>query len=284
MTGCRLLVLAATAIVAWTGCRSGNGGGPKVTLRYRPPAGAEFHYALEQRTSWSMESAAGPVPGQDLTLQIHYTQTVTGPTAGGTAVTVSYDSMTILPGGYAPALDRMRGLKSRVVFDDRGRVVSAAFAGLDGEPSPIAAQLERSMKGTALPLPDTPVGVGDSWSADADSGNQAVGVGAAIPMRTRFTVKEIQATGPDTNVVVSVVSTFPGDPVSMKESSRGVTETHTVRVSGALTGERVYSLSKGIPIRSTMGGSMRVEDRGRGGEPQVTNLSRQFSLQLTGGR
>jgi len=282
MTGCRPLVLAATAIVAWTGCRSGSG--PKVMLRYRPPAGAELHYALEQRTSWSMESAAGPVPGQDLILQIHYTQTVTGPTAGGTAVTVSYDSMTILPGGYAPALERMRGLKSRVVFDDRGRVVSAAFAGLDGEPSPIADQLERSMKGTALPLPDAPVGVGDSWSADADSGNQTVGVGAAIPMRTRFTVKEIQVTGPDTNVVVTVESTFPGDPVSIKESNGGVAETHTVRVSGALTGERVYSLSKGIPIRSTMGGNMRVEDRGRGGEPQVTNLSRQFSLQLTGGK
>jgi len=75
MTGCRPLVLAATAIVAWTGCRSGSG--PKVMLRYRPPAGAELHYALEQRTSWSMESAAGPVPGQDLILQIHYTQTVT---------------------------------------------------------------------------------------------------------------------------------------------------------------------------------------------------------------
>jgi len=46
----------------------------------------------------------------------------------------------------------------------------------------------------------------------------------------------------------------------------------------------VYSLSRGIPIRSTVGGNMRVEDRGRAGEPQVTNLSRQFSLQLTGGK
>ncbi|HZH81275.1 MAG TPA: hypothetical protein VFD68_08210, partial [Gemmatimonadales bacterium] len=125
MTGCRFLVLVAT-VAGLTGCRSP--GTPKVTLRFRPPAGAEYHYALEQRTSWTMESAAGPVPGQDITLQIHYTQTVGGPTAGGTAVTVSYDSVTILPGGYAPALDRMRGLKSRVVFDDRGRVVSAAFA------------------------------------------------------------------------------------------------------------------------------------------------------------
>jgi hypothetical protein len=29
---------------------------------------------------------------------------------------------------------------------------------------------------------------------------------------------------------------------------------------------------------------MRVEDRGVAGEPQVTTLSRQFSLQLTGGK
>ena len=281
MTGCRSLVLFATAALA-AGCRPATG--PKVTLRYRPPAGAEYHYALEQRTSWTMESAAGPVPGQDITLRIHYTQIVAGPTAGGTAVTVSYDSVTMLPGGYAPAFDRMRGLKSRVVFDERGRVVSAVIAGVDGEPSPLADQLERSMKGTALPLPDTPVGVGDSWTADPESTTPGAGVGASIPMRTRFTVKEIQATGPDTAVVVTVESTFPGDPVSVKETSHGVAETHTVRVSGALTGERVYSLSKGIPLRSTMGGSMRVEDRGSGGEPQVTNLSRQFSLQLTGGK
>ena len=279
MTGCRSLVLVATAAIV-TGCR--QAAGPKVTLRFRPPAGAEFHYALEQRTSWTMEGAAGPVPGQDITLRIHYTQTVAGPTAGGTAVTVSYDSVTMLPGGYAPAFDRMRGLKSRVVFDERGRVVSAAFAGVDGEPSPLADQLERSMKGTALPLPDSPVGVGDSWIADPEE--TPTGVGATIPMRTRFTVKEIQATGPDTAVVVTVESTFPGDPVSVKETSRGVAEIHTVRVSGALTGERVYSLSKGVPLRSTMGGSMRVEDKGSGGEPQVTNLSRQFSLQLTGGK
>ena len=279
MTGCRSLVLLATAAIV-TGCR--QAAGPKVTLRYRPQAGAEFHYALEQRTSWTMESAAGPVPGQDITLRIHYTQTVAGPTAGGTAVTVSYDSVTMLPGGYAPAFDRMRGLKSRVVFDERGRVVSAAFAGVDGEPSPLADQLERSMKGTALPLPDAPVGVGDSWVAEPEE--TPTGVGAAIPMRTRFTVKEIQATGPDTAVVVTVESTFPGDPITVKETSRGVAETHTVRVSGALSGERVYSLAKGIPLRSTMGGSMRVEDKGSGGEPQVTNLSRQFSLQLTGGK
>ncbi len=279
MTGCRSLVLLATAAFA-AGCRPATG--PKVMLRYRPPAGAEYHYALEQRTSWTMESAAGPMPGQDITLRIHYTQTVAGPTAGGTAVTVSYDSVTMLPGGYAPAFDRMRGLQSRVVFDERGRVVSAAMAGVDGEPSPLADQLERSMKGTALPLPDAPVGVGDSWTADPESTTPAVG--ASIPMRTRFTVKEIQATGPDTAVVVTVESTFPGDPVSVKETSHGVAETHTVRVSGALTGERVYSLAKGIPLRSTMGGSMRVEDRGSGGESQVTNLSRQFSLQLTGGK
>ena len=282
MTGCRSIVLVATAVLAVTSCWRASA--PKVTLRFRPPGGAEYHYALEQRTSWTMESATGPMPGQDITLQIHYTQTVGGPTAGGTAVTVSYDSVTILPGGYAAALDRMRGLKSRVVFDERGRVVSAAFAGIDGEPSPVADQLERSMKGTALPLPDTPVGVGDSWTADAESASPAAGVGSSIPMRTRFTVKDIQATGPDTTVVVSVESTFPGDPVSVKETSRGGAETHTVRVSGALTGERAYSLSKGIPLRSTMGGSMRVEDRGPGGAAQVTTLSRQFSLQLTGAK
>jgi hypothetical protein len=278
LTSLRFPGLVATALLAIVGC-SGSGR-PKVTLRYHPAAGAAYHYALEQRTSWTVESAMGPVPGQDITLLIYYTQAVTGPTAGGTAVTVIYDSTTMLPGGLAPALARMRGLTSRMVYDDRGRVISAAFTGIEGEPSPIAAQLEKSMKATALPLPETPVGVGDVWTADHESASQAGGMAPAIRMRTRFTVKEIRPAGADTTVVVGVESAFPGDPVSIQEMRQGIPEMHTVRVSGALTGERVYSLAKGVPVGSTMGGTMRIEDRVGRGDPQVTTLSQQSSLRL----
>src|SRR5207245_4536930 len=127
------------------------GGGARVTPRYRPPAGATYRYTLEQQNSVKME--AGPMArlhSQDVTLHIYYTQAVTGPTAGGTGVSVRYDSTSMIPATMAPALDRMRGLSSNLVYDERMRVVSARFQGAGGEPSPLTEQLEQSVKGTTV--------------------------------------------------------------------------------------------------------------------------------------
>ena len=43
MTAARSLALTAAALAALSGCRGGGGGGPKVTLRFHPPAGAAYH-------------------------------------------------------------------------------------------------------------------------------------------------------------------------------------------------------------------------------------------------
>src|SRR6266478_5600105 len=100
----------------------------------------------------------GAVPEQTFRMRMYYTQLVKGPAPGGVAVTVTFDSTSLdAPGMGAgamrPALDRMR-------------VLSAAFTGLTGAASPVTEQLGSSFKAMAFPLPEGPVGVGDSWVAE----------------------------------------------------------------------------------------------------------------------
>src|SRR3989441_1724885 len=83
MPAARTLALAATVLVTVGGCRPGASG-PKVTLRYHPPAGAAYHYALDQQNAMRIEG--GPMsamPEQTFRMKMYYTQLVKGPAAGG---------------------------------------------------------------------------------------------------------------------------------------------------------------------------------------------------------
>jgi hypothetical protein len=274
------LVLAASALAA----ACGGSRGPKVRLRYRPPTGAAYRFALEQHSAFTVARGGGPpVPGPDMTMRVYYTQAVTGPTTGGIGATVTYDSTTVEPAAVAPTLERMRGLTSNVVYDERGRVVSARLAALGAAPSALADGIEKSVRGTAFPLPDTPVGVGDSWTSEEDQ--LGVKVGLPVKARMRFIVKAIQATEGDTTVLIGVERTFAGDPVTVTRVSRpGVPERDVVRVTGRITGERIFSLAKSAPLRSTLGGTIQIDVSGGPGGREVTTLSQQSTLQLTGAK
>src|SRR5438876_158606 len=138
MPPARALACTATLLATIGGCR-GGASGPKVTLRYHPPAGAAYHYAHDQQNAMRFEGGPmGAVPEQTFRMRMYYTQLVKGPAPGGVAVTVTFDSTSLdAPGMGAgamrPALDRMRGMRSDVVYDDRMHVLSAAFTGLTGE-------------------------------------------------------------------------------------------------------------------------------------------------------
>ncbi|HYK81664.1 MAG TPA: hypothetical protein VEU55_00845 [Gemmatimonadales bacterium] len=276
-----LALAAAAALTSIAGC--GGARGPKITLRYRPPTGTAYHYALEQANSWMVRGGGrGALQGSDLTLHLYFTQAVTGPVAGGLGATVIYDSATMVPTGYAPALDRMRGLASAVVYDDRGQVVSAHFTALSGAPSPIADKLAQSVLETALPLPERAVGVGDSWTAeDAPLGAT---LGVSVKARLRCTVQEIRRGAADTTVRITVERTFLGDPVTVTElSPAGVPERRVVRVAGKFTGERLLSVATSLPVRATLGGLMTIDVSAPGGVEETT-ISRQFTLQLLGAK
>src|SRR5438552_7252398 len=151
MPPARALGCTATLLAMIGGCR-GGASGPKVTLRYHPPAGAAYHYALDQQNAMRIEGGPmGTMPEQTFRMRMYYTQVVKGPAQGGVAVTVTFDSTSLDSpgmgaGAMRPALDRMRGMRSDVVYDDRMHVLSAAFTGLTGDPSPVTEQPGITMK------------------------------------------------------------------------------------------------------------------------------------------
>src|SRR5256885_15155780 len=109
MLAARSLALAATVLVTIGGCR-GGASGPKVTLRYHPPAGAAYHYALDPQNAMRIEG--GPMsalPQQTFRMRMYYTQLGKGPAQGGVAATVTVDSTALAapglgPGAMPPAL------------------------------------------------------------------------------------------------------------------------------------------------------------------------------------
>ena len=289
MIAARSLALAATLLVTVGGCR-GGASGPKVTLRYHPPAGAAYHYALDQQNAMRIEGGPmGAMPEQTFRMRMYYTQLVKGPAQGGVAVTVTFDSTSLDapgmgPGAMRPALDRMRGMRSDIVYDDRMHVLSAAFTGLTGAPSPVTEQLGSSMKAMAFPLPEGPVGVGDSWVAEHELplGQQALSASRPLKSRTRITVKEIQIAGADTSVVLGIETHFPDDPITLTQRGEGgAPQTGTLRLSGSLSGEQVYSLQRSAQVRAMMGGTIKMKS-GTAGQPETTMaMTQQTSLQLT---
>src|SRR3989441_11439696 len=160
----------APALAVLTGC--GGPSGPRITLRFHPPAGAAYSYALEQHNAMRVEG--GPLsrmPAQEFTMHMFFPQAVDGPTDGGIGVTVKFDSTTMdsqmmTPDAMQPVLDRMRGLKSHIVYDDRMNVVKAEIEGVAGTPSPLTERLGRSVKHMAFPRPDRAGGVGGAGTTE----------------------------------------------------------------------------------------------------------------------
>jgi len=289
MVAPRSLARAATVLVTIGACR-GGASGAKITLRYHPPTGAAYHYSLDQQNA--MRIVGGPMsalPEQTFRMRMYYTQVVKGPAQGGVAVTVTFDSTSLDapgmgPGAMRPALDRMRGMRSDVVYDDRMHVLSAAFTGLTGAPSPVTEQLGSSMKSMAFPLPEGPVGVGDSWVAEHELplGHQALNASGPLKSRTKITVREIQIAGADTSVLLGIETSFPEAPITlMQRGEGGAQQTGTLRLSGNLSGEQLYSLQRSAQVRAMMGGTITMKTGTTGQAEMTMAMTQQTSLQLT---
>lgn len=275
-----LAAVLVPAVLVPLGC--GRGDGTKLTLRYHPPAAATYRYTLEQQNNMKFEG--GPmakVPDQQISLHMHYTQTVTGPTEGGIAVVVRFDSTSMesplmAPGAYGPALERMRGLTSNVVYDDRMNVIKAEFINA-GELSPITEQLGKNLKAMTFPLPQGPVGVGDSWTSEMELPiNQMGSGGPPTKATTKLTVKEIHAGGSDTTVEVALETTFPTDPIKVTQQGQVI----TLNISGTMTGEQEFSVTRGAVLKSLMSGTMRIKMKGGMLGPDGTNMTMKQSTSV----
>ena len=257
----RLPIVAAVAGAVALGCR---GDARRVTLRYHPPQGASYRYTIEQHNGVKFEN--GPmtkVPEQQILMHVYFTQSITGPAEGGTGVTVRFDSTTIdspmlQSSAFAPALDRLRGLTTMLVYDDRRNVLHATTAGA-GEATQAGDQLLRGMKGLSFPFPDGPVGVGDSWTAEIDMPlGQMANVTTPLKTKTRLTIKEITAAGLDTTVLIALETTLPGDPIVVTQQGQPI----TMKLSGTLTGDQLFSLTRGAAVHSQLGGTIHINVTG----------------------
>ena len=264
MLASRRLILAAVASALAVPLGCGRGDGAKLTLRYHPPAGAIYHYSLEQYFDITFEgAAAAQMPQQQMTMRLQFTQTVGSPTTGGIGVTVKLDSTALdsplmAANVYRGALDGLRGLTNAMVYDDRMNVVHAELVNAGEKPSPLAEQFAKNLKEAMFPLPPDPVGVGDSWSAEIEAPLQQVTTGTPLKATTKLTVKEIDTTGPDTTVRVALETTFPSEPIKVMQDNQVL----TLKLSGSLTGEQLFSVSRGAVVRSSRSGTVRINMKG----------------------
>jgi hypothetical protein len=298
MTRFRCSAVAAVALLL-AACRPGEAGhsDARVTLRYHPPAGAVYQYALVQRNVMTME--AGPLAGmgkQELAMRMYFTQTVKGPAAEGNGieVQVTFDSTSMEMPGVAPEmiareLARLRGLKSTVVFNERAQVVRTDFGATRDIPPELASQMATGIKAMTFAFPEQPVGRGDSWTVATELPvGQLPGAsgaaGGAGPARTTLTVREIRVSGggADTAVVLDVKTAFPTDPIQLNIGGQRA----TLKLSGTLAGDQHFSLTRGAVLEGTLKGTMKmnVSAAALGQQAMVVSSDTENALRLVNAR
>ncbi len=252
---------AAVLLLAVAAC---GGGGPKVALRYHPPAGAVYRYGLEQRTQISI--ASGPLAAmakQQLFMRAQFAQTVKGPASGGgTEVEVVFESITMEIPGVSPdviarELAKMNGLRSSVVYDERGQIVRSNFATAPGLDPDVANQMATSVRSMTFGFPEHPVGRGDSWTITTElplAQVRGANASKAGPARTKLSVREIRIAGSDTSVVLDIKTAFPSGPIRL--SFQG--QPGTLKLVGDLAGHQQFSISRGAILDGTIKGSTKM--------------------------
>lgn len=252
---------AAALLLAVAACR---GGGPKVALRFHPPVGAVYHYGLEQRTQVSI--ASGPLAAmakQQLFMRAQFTQTVKGPASGGgTEVEVVFESITMeIPGVSRDVIARevakMHGLRSSVVYDERGQIVRSNFATAPGLDPDLANQMATSVRSVAFGFPEHPVGRGDSWIVTTElplAQVRGANASQAGPARTTLRVREIRIAGSDTSVVLDIKTAFPTGPIQLTFQG----QPGTLQLAGELAGHQQFSISRGAILDGTIKGSTKM--------------------------
>jgi hypothetical protein len=251
----------AVLLLALTAC---GGGGAKIALRYHPPTGAVYHYGLEQRTQ--VRFVSGPLAAmgkQQLFMRVRFTQSVKGPASGGgTEVDVVFESITMEIPGVSPdliarELAKMNGLRSIVVYDERGQIVRSTFAQAPGLSPDVANQMATSVRTMTFGFPDHPVGRGDSWTVTTELPVAKVpGANAtqAGPAKTTLTVREIRIAGTDTSVVLDIKTAFPSGPIPLTFGG----QPGTLKLEGDLAGHQQFSITRGAILDGTIKGSTKM--------------------------
>ncbi len=270
---CAIAVLAVAAACADR---------PTLTLRFAPPVGSAFRYALEQDLSMKLEGdSAASANTQGLAIRINFVQTVQSQVDSGTEVylrvdTVALSSPEIPREVMANAGKMLQGLTTAMVFDPRMQVVSSRVADPGGASERDAAMVSSSLRGASLPLPPGPVRVGEVWTVEmpAPSG-QVPGLTKPLMLKSRLWITGFQVEGTDTIVTIKFETGFPKEPIPVSLEGSG-----TLRIDGKLTGEQAYSMGRHALVNSNMSGTVRTTTEGAGLGDNVVVVQQRLNLRL----
>src|SRR5262252_2129685 len=171
----------------------------KITLRYHPPAGAVYRYAMDQTALFGSDSGVDTMGLNGL--RVAFTQTVGTAGTDGVPITFTFDSTTVdspmlNPDAARQVVDKLKSTRFTTTYDDHLR--PRADAQLPGLSPLVRDQLQAALQVAAPALPDQPVGIGDSWTNDMQL--PVSGLGSPITVHTRLTVKDISVSRGDTIV------------------------------------------------------------------------------------
>lgn len=251
--GCKVAEKPATAVPITT----------KILLRYHPPAGASYTYRLDQTSRIAPDTFAVDTGNQN-TLHLDLRQTISAvASADSVAVTATLDSARVSspmlsPAAAADAAQRMRGVSLTAVFDDRQRLIRDDWSGVRRLPGIVGDQLQLVFRAAALALPDDPVGPGDSWTNTVVLPFGQVAGGAPLLAKTKVTVRDLSVLAGDTIARLGVVTSVPDRPLRFTFGGQAI----TVALSGAITGEQIFSLTRGTLVDANLGGTMLVRVTG----------------------
>jgi hypothetical protein len=272
MIGCKPVERAPSAVPITT----------KVLLRYHPPAGASYRYVLDQTSRIAPDTFTADTGGQN-TLHLVLRQTIDAASPDSVLVSATLDSGRVTspmlsPAAAQDAAQRLRGLRLKAVFDDRQRLVRDDWSGVRRLPGVVGDQLQLVFRAAALALPDEPVGTGDWWTNTVVLPFGQVAGGAPLIAKTRVQVRELSVLGADTLARLGVETGVPDRPLRFTFGGQAI----TVRLAGTVTGEQLFSLTRGALVEANLGGSMRVQVTGGmfGSQGMAMRVDQQGTMRL----
>ena len=227
-------------------------GAQTVTLRFRPPVGLEAQVLWQIGVrSTLIEGTDAPVAEAEAVGMRRLRYRVTGETGSGRNVRVERDTVRYewrsSPRDWTDAAGAAEAaVGADLLVDERLRVSVSDGPAAERE----RAELSAFAGGFEAPLPEEPVGAGDSWTADVvvplaeptgfeaepDLGRWLARVDAMIA-RATFAVDSLVDRGNDTLVYLRVRGTFlPASLVAALEAAEGRS-----RVDGGFTGQLIWS-------------------------------------------
>ena len=235
----------------------------RIPLRYHPPAGAVYHYVLEQTSRFAPDTATVADSATLTSMMLAFSQAVGARAADGIPVTMTLDSSGVAspmlsPAAAAAAAAELRGLRLTAVFDDHLRLVRNDLSSLDRLPVLVREQVQLGVRAAALPFPDQAVGAGDGWTNETELPFAQLASGSPLTVASRITVRSISVARGDTTVLLGVETVLPERPLQFNFGGQAV----TVTLRGGITGEQVFSLTRGAVVSGALGGTIHLNVTG----------------------